>query len=155
MKMMRLLSFTAASVVAVASLVPQTAHADDGPVQVFILAGQSNMVGSGGKTDYGRNPAGGSNIYGGIGSLRWFVNNEAATFGYGGTDALVDINGDFLTRSDVQIYSHIEVTQDASPDGLSDGTMRSGDLDVGYGRVNGAGGEHWIGPRVRHGHGHG
>jgi len=91
--------------------VTSIAQAAPQPVQVYIFAGQSNMVGFG-KTEMGRDPAhpyvpgeSAVEIVGGLGSLRYMVDNNPATFGHGGTNPLVDANGDWLVRSDVNIYA--------------------------------------------------
>lgn len=71
-----------------------------GPVQVFLFAGQSNMVG------YGRTENEPSNANGEAGTLRGMVNGSPGIFGFGGTNPLVDSNGDWLVRSDVNVYAY-------------------------------------------------
>ena len=56
--------------------------AGDGPIHVFILAGQSNMQGK------GRIEIGNGGVSGAIGSLRYLVNNDPTNYGH-----LVNPNG--------------------------------------------------------------
>jgi hypothetical protein len=135
------LTIAITSIFAALIVLPSHAEAGSGPVQVFILGGQSNMVGSGGKSEYGRDPNGGPEIPGGLGSLRWFVNNQPATFGFGGTQALVDSNGDFLIRDDVNVYARMEYFKNDPPGA---GITRKGNHRVGFGRSDGT--QKWIGP---------
>ena len=131
-------------------LTPNAAQAKPGPVKVFILAGQSNMVGHG-KVVNGRNPdfnpdqkqskTNQKEIPGGIGSLQWAVKTMPKTFGPGGTDALVDAQGDWIVRDDVYTYSVISVFKDKkNPGQLTKGNTRKGAHTVGFGAGN------WIGP---------
>lgn len=148
---MRTTLLTAAGLAAaLLSNAPAPSHAADGPVKVFILAGQSNMVGHG-KTLDGLNPDYDPNqpqsatnpreIPGGIGSLIWAVQTMPETYGHGGTDALVDEKGDWLVREDVSTYAVIEVFKDKdNPGQLTTGNTRKGAHTVGFGK--GA----WIGP---------
>ena len=69
-------------------------------VQVFIFAGQSNMVG------FGRTENLPSNLNGEAGTLRGMVNDNLGRFGFGGTQPLVDSNGDWLVRDDVNVYAY-------------------------------------------------
>lgn len=70
-------------------------------LKVFILAGQSNMVGHG-KLEDGRKEAGSEEqVPGGIGSLRWFVNKNQKLYGATGTTPLIDGQGAWLVRDDV------------------------------------------------------
>ena len=110
------------------------ADVPDGPVQVFILAGQSNMVGHG-KVEKGRDPANpeNKNAAGGIGSLRYMVNQDPDRYGAGGAVPLVNEKGDWAVRNDVWIWS----TTDKE---------RPGKLTCGFGH-NG-----WIGPEFGFGH---
>ena len=62
-------------------------------VQVFILAGQSNMVGHG-KADEGHD-----NVKGGIGSLRYQVEHDPKNYGH-----LVNKDGTWKTRDDVKVW---------------------------------------------------
>ena len=113
------------------------------PVKVFILAGQSNMVGHG-KTEEGGNPKydpkgpkGKGNpreIPGGLGSLRAMVNENPAEFGPKGTTPLVGEDGKWLVRKDVKTYAYF------------DGQTKKGGLSVGFGPGS------WIGPEFGFGH---
>lgn len=126
--------------VAISASVATAAESQGGnPVRVFILAGQSNMVGHG-KAEEGANPAfftapAGDKktpreIPGGEGSLRYMVNHEPAKYGPKGTEPLVDADGKWLVDHDVKVYSYC------------DGGTKKGDLAIGYGANNGS----WIGP---------
>lgn len=129
------------------------------PVKVFILAGQSNMVGYG-KTEYGLNPDFNPNlpqsptnvreIPGGIGSLAWAVQTKPGTFGFGGKDALVDSNGNWLVRDDVNIYARMEVFKNADGS-LTAGVTRKGPHTIGFGGANSAT-QKWNGPDYGFGH---
>ena len=67
----------------------------DGPVRVFVLAGQSNMQGTGQiHADTDRN--------GGRGSLEHLVGNPATASEFG---HLVDAEGHWVVRDDVWIWS--------------------------------------------------
>jgi len=111
----------------------------DEPVRVFILCGQSNMVGHG-KAEEGANPAfftapkGAKKppreIPGGEGSLRYMVNHEPQKYGPDGTEPLVDAQGQWLVNRAVSVYSYC------------DGGTKKGYLTVGYGANNST----WIGP---------
>jgi hypothetical protein len=79
-------------------------------VQVFILAGQSNMQGHGWFND--RTPTNGIDE---LGTLQKLIDNDPN----GTYDYLQDANGNYLTRSDVSVFT-------------TDGN-RSGALTVGYG----------------------
>ena len=87
------------------------AQAQD-PVQVFILAGQSNMVG------YGHVEDGNGGVIGGVGSLRHLVNTGSANYGQ-----LVDGSNNWITRNDVWVSS------------TTDGG-EGGGLTVDYGATN-------------------
>jgi hypothetical protein len=103
-------------------------------VKVYILAGQSNMVGHG-KADTGRDPAGGKNeVAGGLGSLRYFVQQHEAEYGARGKTPLVDGKGKWLVRDDVYIHC------------TADQEKKKGRLTVGFGA-----GE-WFGPEFGFGH---
>lgn len=130
--------------------------AEDGPVQVFILAGQSNMVGHG-KTRDGLNPEFDASqpqsktnrreIPGGIGGLDWAVKSMPETFGPNGTDPLVDAGGEWLVRDDVSVYSRIEVFKDKkNPGQLTPGVTQKGRHTVGFGKGS------WNGPEYGFGH---
>ena len=106
------------------------ATAAERTVKVFILAGQSNMVGHG-KVEYGRNPdyekgVTPSEIKGGIGGLRGLIADPKTTEKY---RHLVDSNGDWVQRDDVLIYS-------TAPG------KDKGRLSVGFGKGN------WFGPEL-------
>jgi hypothetical protein len=104
------------------------------PLKVFILAGQSNMVGHG-KVEEGRDPAGGKKeVEGGLGSLRYFVRQHEEQYGARGKTPLVDIAGKWLVRDNVYIHC------------TADAAKMKGLLTVGFG----AGG--WIGPEFGFGH---
>ena len=96
MKIIATLLFTALTL-----LLPGEMRAS--PVQVFIFAGQSNMVG------YGRTENLPSNANGEAGTLRGMVNASPSTFGFGGTNPLVDSGGNWLVRSDVNVYAHNDI----------------------------------------------
>jgi alpha-galactosidase len=116
------------------------------PLKVFILAGQSNMVGHG-KAEEGGNPAydpkrpqGKDNpreVPAGLGSLRAMVRENPAKFGPQGTTPLVEAEGKWLVRKDVKIYAYC------------DEKIRKGDLTVGYAAPGAA---TWIGPEFGFGH---
>lgn len=109
------------------------AMADTDPIKVFILGGQSNMVG------YGRIDDSATNTNGESGTLREMVKNNLGTWGHGGTNPLVGPDqslagdGDYLTRSDVSIYTKMEGVY-GDPD--RPGVIRYGGLTTGYGRHN-------------------
>lgn len=149
---MRIAVVTLALVLAAALLAPGQASAqqNDQPVKVFILAGQSNMVGHGKVID-GRNPdydpdqpnskTNQPEVPGGIGGLQWAVKTQPETYGHGGTDALVDENGNWLVREDVYTYAVIEVFQDKNnPGQLTPCNTQKGPHTVGFGKGD------WIGP---------
>ena len=119
---------TASLLVAVTS----NLFADDRIVKVFILAGQSNMVGHG-KVEFGRNPeyapdVEGSKreIEGGIGGLRHMATHETTRDKY---KHLLDPQGNWIEREDVWIYS-------TAPG------KNKGKLSVGFGKGN------WFGPEL-------
>ena len=94
-------------------------------VQVFILAGQSNMVGHG-KADDGH-----KDVKGAIGSLRYQVEHDPKNFGH-----LVNIDGSWRTRDDVKVWWRD--SDIAAPRGVI-----KGNLKVGYSQSRNTG---WIGP---------
>jgi hypothetical protein len=125
-----------ASILAVAIL-PGVAGAAAPPVKVFILAGQSNMVGHG-KVEMGRNPdydpkeAGSkTEIPGGIGCLRYLLTNPKTADQY---KHLADANGKWVVRDDVWILSTTE------------GGTKKGALTTGFGAGV------WFGPELGFGH---
>jgi hypothetical protein len=91
--------------------------AGDGPIHVFILAGQSNMQGK------GRVEIGNGGVSGAIGSLRYLVNNDPANYGH-----LVNPNGTWATRSDVSV----NYTTEVSPSNTAPITVRN-NLTAGLG----------------------
>lgn len=140
-------------------VLPHPASAE--PVKVFILAGQSNMVGYG-KTINGLNPdydpsqpqsaTNQREIPGGIGSLTWAVATMPGTYGFGGTDALVDSKGEWLVRDDVNVYIRMEVFKDKdNPGQLTPGITRKGPHTVGFGKANSPS-QKWNGPEYGFGH---
>ncbi len=146
----------AAGLATVFLLLAATHTLADGPVQVFVLAGQSNMVGHG-KTRDGLNPefdrtrpqsaTNRREIPGGIGGLAWAVKTMPETFGPGGTDPLVDGDGEWLVRDDVRVYSRIEVFRDRkNPGQLTEGRTEKGRHTVGFGKGS------WNGPEFGFGH---
>ncbi len=120
--------------------------AADKPLKIFILAGQSNMVGHG-KAEEGRNPKydpkgpkGKDNpqeIPGGVGSLRAMVNESPAKFGPKGTTPLVDADGKWIVRKDVKIYAYCNKK------------TTKGGLGLGYAEP---GATTWFGPEFGFGH---
>lgn len=106
---------------------------DGKTVKVFILAGQSNMVGHG-KTEEGRNPAWTKDskdvpreIKGGIGCLRSLATDSETSKTYG---KFLGADGKWVERDDVLI------------DATADGKRKKGKLSVGYGAGN------WFGPEL-------
>lgn len=134
----------ASCLIVVASFVSAAyAHAEE-PVKVFILAGQSNMVGYGSVVE-GRDPNFVNNydpntdviddsslVNGGVGSLQWVVNDmPGSIYGHGGATPLVDSNGQWLVRDDVKVYSQIEADR---TDLNSTGIIKKGGLTINFGR---------------------
>jgi alpha-galactosidase len=105
-------------------------HAAD-TIKVFFLAGQSNMVGVG-RLELGHD--GLEDRDGAIGSLRYEVDNDPAKYGH-----LVDGNGDWVTRSDVWVWSRNGVGKNTNDS--------TGDLAMTFGRTPG-----YFGPEVGIGH---
>jgi len=97
----------------------------NGKLKVFILAGQSNMVGKG-RVETGRDPsnANSTSMFGGLGSLRNMINREPNKYGYL-ADASNPVNGypGWQTRSDVWV----------SYWGESNAENRRGNLDADFG----------------------
>lgn len=103
-------------------------------VKVFILAGQSNMVGHG-KMEMGRDPEGsGKEVEGGIGSMRWLVGEQPEKLGPEGKLPILDSDGKWIERDDVWIYFTWE------------GKTEKGAFGPGFGKGN------WIGPEFAFGH---
>jgi alpha-galactosidase len=101
-------------------------------VKVFILAGQSNMVGHG-KVEMGRNPnydktekGSKREIKGGLGCLRALATDQATANTY---KHLLDADGNWVERDDVSIYTTTSGKQ-------------KGPLTVGFGAGN------WFGPEL-------
>ncbi len=116
--MFRSLSLFACCILVCVLLVSDYASAaGDGPVRVFILAGQSNMQGKA-KIEVGH-----GGVSGAIGSLRYLVNSDPANYGH-----LVDSNGAWAKRSDVWIKYNT-----ASYGGAA--VTVWGDLTAGYGNL--------------------
>jgi alpha-galactosidase len=94
-------------------------------VQVFILAGQSNMVGHG-KADDGH-----GDVKGAIGSLRFQVEHDPKNYG-----RLVNKDGTWKTRDDVKVWwRDSDLTEPRA--------VIKGDLRIGYSQSRNPG---WIGP---------
>ncbi len=151
------LALAALSLCCTAHAAPQT----QGPVKVFVLAGQSNMVGHG-KALNGRNPAfdpaqppaadNPSEIPGGIGGLAWAVETMPYTYGSEGTDPLVDAEGAWLVRGDVQVHARMEVFRNRErPGELTPGVTRKGPHTIGFGKADSRD-QRWIGPEYGFGH---
>ncbi|MCE9608702.1 MAG: Ig-like domain repeat protein [Chthoniobacter sp.] len=106
--------------------------AGNGKVKVFILAGQSNMVGHS-WVETGRDPNNIANttMVGGLGSLRHMLNANLNKYGYLADPAHPTAAGNpgFITRSDVWVAYW----------GESNGLNRSGILDADYGDNGGVG----------------
>jgi len=105
-------------------------------VKVFILAGQSNMVGHG-KVEWGLNPdynkdekGSKREIKGGLGCLRTLATDKKTSSTY---QHLLDADGKWVERDDVSIYT----TTAGKP---------KGQLTVGFGQGT------WIGPELGFGH---
>jgi len=133
--------FALCMIAALALFSPSFAQANDKPVKVFILAGQSNMSGHG-KVEMGLNPdynpddpKSKREVPNGIGCLRYMVNQNPETFGPKGKTPLVDSEGKWLPRNDVAIYGHVN------------GKLETGWLAPGIG-----GKGNWFGPEYGFGH---
>ena len=120
--MRNFLAVTAITCVLASLSVPSWADAPGGPVQVYILAGQSNMQGHGTVNV----PPDSRN--GGKGTLEYLVRDAASAGQFRHT---VNQNGDWRVRDDVWIWS----------------LGRTGGLSVGYGA-----GQDKIGPEFQFGH---
>ena len=117
--------------------------AGNGKLKVYILAGQSNMVGKG-RVEVGRNPADPSvtRFPGGLGSLRNMLNRNPEKYNYLADPANpVGGNPGWLKRNDVWVvyWNGVGVNDVPSPPT----PMRLGDLDKDFGDD---GGEDIIGP---------
>ena len=106
--------------------------AGNGKLKVFILAGQSNMVGKG-SVENGRNPDDltGKPIPGGLGSLRHMLNAHPQEYGYLADPAHPIAGGSpgWITRPDVWITYY----GGASWELTEKKALRSGELDANYG----------------------
>ena len=125
---LKCLAFLTASVTAFAEEIsnkPPTWDNDPKGVQVFILAGQSNMVGHG-KADDGH-----GDVKGAIGSLRYQVEHDPKNYGH-----LVNADGSWKTRDNVKVWwRDSDITAPRS--------VIKGDLKIGYSQSRNPG---WIGP---------
>ena len=98
---------------------------DPNGVQVFILAGQSNMVG------HGKSEDGHGDVKGAIGSLRYQVNHDPKNYGH-----LVNKDGTWKSRDDVKVWwRDSEITAPRA--------VIKGNLKIGYSQSRNPG---WIGP---------
>ena len=114
---------------------------DPNGIQVFILAGQSNMVGHG-KTEIGRNPSdvNDTNFAGGLGCLRRMAVNDTDGVAPHYRDLLINpaepATSAWKTRSDVKVWwrdSDLEAAR----------AVTKGDLKIGYSQSRNP---EWIGP---------
>jgi hypothetical protein len=103
----------------------RTWDSDPDGVQVFILAGQSNMVG------HGKSEDGHEDMPGAIGSLRYQIEQDPANYGH-----LIHADGTLKTRDDVKVW-----WRDSDP-GEARAVIK-GDLKVGYSQSRNSG---WFGP---------
>jgi len=94
-------------------------------VNVFILAGQSNMVGHG-KADVGH-----GDVKGGIGSLRYQVEHDPRNYGH-----LINHDGTWKTRDDVKVWWR-------DSDITAPRAVIKGNLKIGYAQGRNPG---WFGP---------
>ena len=128
MKPFLLTSLAFAFAAAFAEETPNKAHTrDNNPngVKVFILAGQSNMVGHG-KADEGHD-----GVRGAIGSLRYQVEHDPKNYGH-----LVNKDGTWKIRDDVKVWWRDSDIN--APRGVI-----KGNLKIGYSQSRNPG---WIGP---------
>ena len=106
--------------------------AGNGKLKVFILAGQSNMVGYG-SVENGRDPNNltGAGIPGGMGSLRHMLNANPDKYAYlaDPDHPIAGGNPGWITRSDVWITYYGGSSWDLSPNK----SRRNGNLDANYG----------------------
>ncbi len=109
---------------------------DPSGIKVFILAGQSNMVG------YGHSEIGDSSVAGAIGSLRYLANNNGLYPEYDYTSLLVDpgqpATSNWKTRSDVKVWWK------NGQSGNLDGPKGLGDLGPPFRGSN----TNWFGPEL-------
>jgi hypothetical protein len=88
-------------------------------VQVFILAGQSNMVG------HGKSEDGLGNVPGAIGSLRYLAVNDTANYGHLLVDPGQPATSAWKTRNDVKVWWR-------DSDLTAPRAVMKGDLKIGY-----------------------
>jgi alpha-galactosidase len=106
-------------------------------VKVFILAGQSNMVG------HGKGEEGVGGVTGAIGSLRYMAINYPAEYGRLLADSNSPTTSAWATRSDVKVwwrYSDVTATR----------AVEKGNLGLGYAEGQG-GNPTWFGPEYAFG----
>ncbi len=117
----------------------------NGKVKVFILAGQSNMVGKG-NVENGRDPNNlyGASVAGGLGSLRNMLNSNPDKYGYLADPANPIPGGSpgWMTRPDVWITYYGGAAWAITPPAPTPpyyATKRKGNLDANFGQdaVNG------------------
>lgn len=110
---------------------------DDNPdgVQVFILAGQSNMVG------HGKSENGHQDVLGAIGSLRYLAVNDTANYGHLLVDSSNPATSAWKTRTDVKVWWR------DSDLGTPRGVIK-GDLKIGYSQSRST---TWYGPEYAFG----
>jgi len=99
-------------------------------LKVFILAGQSNMVGHG-KSEHGH-----GDVIGAIGSLRYMVNTDPDNYGH-----LVNGDGSWKTRSDVKVWWR-------DSDIGAPRAVLKGDLGIGFAQSRNSA---WFGPEYAFG----
>jgi fibronectin-binding autotransporter adhesin len=106
--------------------------AGNGKLKIFILAGQSNMLGKG-KVEYGRNPSdrNNTNFAGGLGTLRNMLNREPNKYGYlvGAPNPIAGGIPGWLTPTDVY------VTDFSAQDRSSSLVSREGYLAPSFGNA--------------------
>ena len=126
---MKISTAIAASTLVVTAVSPMAAPLewdnDPNGVQVFILAGQSNMVG------HGKVEEGHGDVKGAIGGLRYQVENDPKNYGH-----LVDKDGKWIVRDDVKVWWR-------DSDITAPRAVIKGDLKIGYSQSRNPG---WIGP---------
>jgi hypothetical protein len=113
----------------------QTWDNDPDGVQVFILAGQSNMVG------HGKSENGYQDVLGAIGSLRYLAVNDTANYGHLLVDPADPAASAWKTRDDVKVWwrdSDLEAAR----------AVIKGDLRIGYSQSRNP---TWYGPEFAFG----
>jgi hypothetical protein len=115
---------------------------DPNGIKVFILAGQSNMVG------YGHSELGAGNVAGAIGTLRYLAVNDATYPEYNYTSLLVDsgqpATSAWKTRGDVKVWGYNGASGNLPTAGDTPG---KGDLGPPFQGANSA----WFGPEYAFG----